>query len=157
MRRPGPDTMNDTPRDRFVHRHLPYLLARASHALWRGFEPQVKAAGLNSLEWRVLATLSDAAPMPVGQLAHEVLAQQPTLTKSLDRLQAQGFVERRADAGDARRARVALTAAGRRKVAPLIAAADAHQRARLQALGVPDDGPLRDALASLVRHFDAAP
>ena len=53
---------------RFVQRHLPYLLARASHALWRGFEPQVKAAGLNSLEWRVMATLSDTEPMPVGQL-----------------------------------------------------------------------------------------
>ncbi|MCB1996182.1 MAG: winged helix-turn-helix transcriptional regulator [Burkholderiaceae bacterium] len=142
---------------RFVHRHLPYLLARASHALWRGFEPQVKAAGLNSLEWRVMATLSDAEPMPVGQLALEVLAQQPTLTKSLDRLQAQGWVERRADAGDARRSRVALTTAGQRKVAPLIAAADAHQRARLQALGVGDEEKLRDALASLVRHFDAVP
>ena len=60
--------------ERFVHRHLPYLLARASHALWRGFEPQVRAAGLNSLEWRVLATLSDSEPVTVGQLALEVLA-----------------------------------------------------------------------------------
>lgn len=142
--------------ERFVHRHLPYLLARASHALWRGFEPRVKAAGLNSLEWRVLATLSDSAPMTVGQLALEVLAQQPTLTKSLDRLAAQGWVQRQADVHDARRSRIALTAAGRRKVAPLIAAAESHQRERLQALGVSSDATLRDALASLVRHFDAA-
>lgn len=142
--------------DRFVHRHLPYLLARASHALWRGFEPQVKAAGLNSLEWRVLATLFDSAPLTVGQLALEVLAKQPTLTKSLDRLSAQGWVERRADAADARRARVALTPAGRRKAAPLLDAADLHQRQRLQALGVAAEGPLRDALVALVRHFDGA-
>lgn len=142
--------------ERFVHRHLPYLLARASHALWRGFEPQVKAAGLNSLEWRVLATLADAQPMPVGRLALEVLAQQPTLTKSLDRLAAQGWVERQADPADARRTLVALTAAGRRKVAPLIAAADRHQRARLQALGLADDAALRDALVALLRHVDEA-
>lgn len=140
--------------DRFVHRHLPYLLARASHALWRGFEPQVKAAGLNSLEWRVLATLFDSEPVTVGQLALEVLAKQPTLTKSLDRLAAQGWVQRKADAADARRARVALTAAGRRKAAPLIDAAERHQQARLQALGVPSEEPLRDALVALVRHFD---
>lgn len=153
---PSPDAAESP--NRFVHRHLPYLLARASHALWRGFEPRVKAAGLNSLEWRVLATLYDSPPLAVGQLAAEVLAKQPTLTKSLDRLQAQGLVERRADAGDARRAHVTLTTAGRRKTAPLIAAADAHQRARLQALGLGTDGegPLRDALASLVRHFDSA-
>lgn len=141
--------------ERFVHRHLPYLLARASHALWRGFEPQVKAAGLNSLEWRVLATLFDSPPLTVGQLALEVLAKQPTLTKSLDRLAAQGWVARRADADDARRARVALTPAGRRKVAPLIEAAEHHQQTRLQALGVGSDGGLRDALVALVRHFDA--
>ena len=63
--------------ERFVHRHLPYLLARASHAIWRGFEPRLRAAGLNSLEWRVLATLSDSPPLAVGELAREVLAQQP--------------------------------------------------------------------------------
>ena len=106
--------------ERFVHRHLPYLLARASHALWRGFEPQVRAAGLNSLEWRVLATLSDSEPVTVGQLALEVLAKQPTVTKSLDRLSAQGWVERLADATDARRARVRLTAEGHRKLTPQI-------------------------------------
>lgn len=140
--------------ERFVHRHLPYLLARASHALWRGFEPHVQAAGLNSLEWRVLATLSDSPPLTVGQLALEVLAKQPTLTKSLDRMAAQGWVERRADAGDARRALVALTAAGRRKAAPLLAAADLHQQQRLQALGLQATGHLRETLQALVASDD---
>jgi MarR family transcriptional regulator, lower aerobic nicotinate degradation pathway regulator len=140
--------------ERFVHRHLPYLLARASHALWRGFEPQVKAAGLNSLEWRVLATLADSEPLTVGQLALEVLAKQPTLTKSLDRLAAQGLLERRADASDARRSRVALTTAGAAKVAPLIAAADQHQQQRLAALKVAGDEPLQRSLLALVRQFD---
>jgi DNA-binding MarR family transcriptional regulator len=145
---PVVDGRADAPASRFVQRHLPYLLARASHALWRGFEPQVRAAGLNSLEWRVLATLSDSAPLGVGELALEVLAKQPTLTKSIDRLQAQGFVERRADPADARRARVALTAAGRRRVAPLMAAAERHQHERLQALGI--DADATGAPASLL-------
>lgn len=140
--------------ERFVHRHLPYLLARASHALWRGFEPQVRAAGLNSLEWRVLATLSDTPPLTVGTLAREVLAKQPTLTKSLDRLAAQGWVARESDPSDARRSLVRLTPAGRARVAPLLAAADRHQQQRLAALGLDAPEPLRDALLTLVRHFD---
>ena len=141
--------------DRFVHRHLPYLLARASHALWRGFEPKLRAAGLNSLEWRVLASLSDSEPLPVGRLAHEVLAHQPTVTKTLDRLVAQGWVERRADAADARRARVALTLAGQRHVAPLLLAATEHETRRLQELDTPERERLRDWLQALVQHFDA--
>lgn len=138
--------------DRFVHQHLPYLLARASHALWRGFEPTLRAAGLNSLEWRVLATLSDSAPLTVGQLALEVLAQQPTVTKTLDRLVAQGWVERRADATDTRRVRVALTAAGRCHVAPLLTAARHHEARRLQALGAPELERMREWLHALVQH-----
>jgi DNA-binding MarR family transcriptional regulator len=139
---------------RFVHRHLPYLLARASHALWRGFEPRLRAAGLNSLEWRVLATLSDSEPLSVGQLAREVLAQQPTVTKTLDRLESQGWVQRSPDAQDARRARVALTAAGAAHVAPLLADAQAHEAQRLQALGAQDLDAVRAALQTLVQHFD---
>lgn len=140
--------------DRFVHHHLPYLLARASHALWRGFEPRLRAAGLNSLDWRVLATLSDSPPLPVGRLAQEVLAKQPTVTKTLDRLVAQGWVERRADATDARRAQVALTAAGRRHIAPLLTEASAHEARRLHELGAADVDRMRAALQALVAHFD---
>lgn len=146
----------DPPRTRFVHRHLPYLLARASQALWRGFEPQVRAAGLNSLEWRVLATLADSPPLPVGRLALEVLAQQPTLTKSLARLEAQGWVGREVDDADARRAPVVLTEAGRHKVEPLLRAAEAHQLERLRRLGVASPDALQEALLALVRHVDRA-
>jgi DNA-binding transcriptional ArsR family regulator len=118
------DARSNRSADRFVHRHLPYLLARASHALWRGFEPHLRAAGLNSLEWRVLATLSDSVPLTVGELAAEVLAKQPTLTKSLDRLAAQGWVERRVDAADARRM-------------------EAHESALMLALGFGDPWPAK--------------
>ena len=141
--------------DRFVHQHLPYLLARASHALWRGFEPRLRAAGLNSLEWRVLATLSDSPPLSVGDLAREVLAQQPTVTKTVDRLAAQGWVQRQVDSSDARRAHVALTAAGAAHVGPLLADAHVHEAERLQALGAPDIARMREALRALVQHFDA--
>jgi DNA-binding MarR family transcriptional regulator len=140
--------------ERFVQSHLPYLLARASHALWRGFEPQVRAAGLSSLEWRVLATLFDAEPLTVGALALEVLAKQPTLTKLLDRLAAQGWLERLPDANDARRARVALTPVGRDKVAPLLRAAEIHQRDSLQNLGLASADELRDTLNRLLERAD---
>ena len=83
--------------DRFVDGYLGYLLGQANHALYRDFDSHVRAAGLSSIEWRVLATLHDSAPLTVSQLAHEVLAKQPTVTKLVQRMVEQGWLELLAD------------------------------------------------------------
>lgn len=113
--------------ERFVDEYLGYLLGQANHALFKDFDAQVRAAGLGSLDWRVLAVLSGDSPMSVGALAHEVLSQQPTVTKLLQRLQAQGWVALQGDPADQRRTLVAITPAGQKKVAPLLREARAHE------------------------------
>ncbi|MBL0918789.1 MAG: winged helix-turn-helix transcriptional regulator [Hydrogenophaga sp.] len=113
--------------ERFVDEYLGYLLGQANHALFKDFDAQVRKAGLGSLDWRVLAVLSGASPMSVGALAHEVLSQQPTVTKLLQRLQAQGWVALQGDPADQRRTLAAITPAGQKKVAPLLREARAHE------------------------------
>jgi DNA-binding MarR family transcriptional regulator len=103
---------------RFTHDYLGYLLGQANHALFKEFDAHVREAGLGSLEWRVLAVLSGDSPMPVGRLAHEVLSQQPTVTKLLHRLVAQEWVALQDDPADQRRTLVSITSAGQKKVAP---------------------------------------
>ncbi|MEX1166806.1 MAG: MarR family transcriptional regulator [Hydrogenophaga sp.] len=112
---------------RFIDNHLGYLLGQANHTLFKDFEATVRAAGLGSLEWRVLATLSEQAPMPVGQLAQEVLSQQPTVTKLVQRLAIQGWLQLRDDPADQRRTLVQITTTGQRKIAPLIAQSREHE------------------------------
>src|SRR3954454_23424344 len=68
----GASVLN-VPAQRFVHGYLGYLLGQANHALYKKFDEHVRAAGLSSIEWRVLATLHDGEPLTVSQLAHEVL------------------------------------------------------------------------------------
>lgn len=140
-------------RPAFIRDYLSYLLAQASHAIYREFDAKVRAAGLSSLEWRVLATLSDGDGLTIGELAAEVLAQQPTLTKVVDRLEREGLVERRSDPADLRRTLVLETDRGRSRVAPLLAAAKAHERAVLGAF------PAREvaALKSMLRALSARP
>ncbi len=75
----------------------------------------------------MLATLSGQAPMPVGQLAHEVLSQQPTVTKLVQRLAAQGWLGLRDDPTDQRRTLVQITPTGQRKIAPLIQKSREHE------------------------------
>jgi DNA-binding MarR family transcriptional regulator len=136
---------------RFIDDYLGYLLGQANHALFKDFEAVVREAGLGSLEWRVLATLSEQPPVPVGQLAQEVLSQQPTVTKLVQRLAAQGWVSVSGDPADQRRTLVAITAAGQAKVLPLIELARTHETAMLAGFTPAEVRRLKEQLQRLAR------
>ena len=135
---------------RFVDDYLSYLLGRASHAVYQEFHRAVKAAGLSSLEWRVLATLAGGNRYTIGDLAHDVLAKQPTLTKLIQRMEQNGWVESGADAGDARRTLVFETAKGRAVVMRLIRRAKAHEKLVLDGFSATEVATLKKILNALI-------
>lgn len=128
---------------------MEYLLGQATHALYKGFDAHVRAAGLSSIEWRVLARLQDGEALTVSQLAHEVLAKQPTVTKLVQRMSDQGWLTLQADAADQRRTLVQATTAGRRLVRPLVERARAHEADMLRALAAPEKAALKRLLVKL--------
>jgi DNA-binding MarR family transcriptional regulator len=134
---------------RFVDQYLGYLLGQANHALYKEFDAHVRAAGLSSIEWRVLATLHDGEPLTVSRLAHEVLSKQPTVTKLVQRMSEQGWVTLRADPDDQRRTLVSATAAGRRIVRPLVTRARAHESAMLSTLPASEQAALKRLLGKI--------
>jgi DNA-binding MarR family transcriptional regulator len=134
---------------RFVDGYLGYLLGQANHALYKDFDAHVRAAGLSSIEWRVLATLHDGEPLTVSQLALDVLSKQPTVTKLVQRMAEQGWVALQACPTDHRRTLVAATAAGRRLVKPLVERAKAHEAQVLRTLGATEKAALRKLLGKL--------
>jgi DNA-binding MarR family transcriptional regulator len=137
---------------RFVDGYLGYLLGQANHALYKDFDGLVRAAGLTSIEWRVLATLHDGEPLTVSQLAHEVLSKQPTVTKLVQRMGEQGWLALQSDPADQRRTLVSVTPAGRRLVKPLVAQAREHEDRMLRSLGATEKAALRQLLAKLAHH-----
>jgi len=134
---------------RFVDSYLGYLLGQANHALYKDFDAHVRAAGLSSIEWRVLATLHDGGPLTVSRLADEVLAKQPTVTKLVQRMSEQGWVVLQADAADQRRTLVVATAAGKRLVRPLVEKARAHETSMLSTLAGSEKAALKKLLSKL--------
>jgi DNA-binding MarR family transcriptional regulator len=136
---------------RFVDDYLGYLLGQANHALFKDFEAVVREAGLSSLEWRVLATLSGQPGLPVGQLAQEVLSQQPTVTKLVQRLVVQGWVALHSDPADQRRTLVAITAAGQKKATALIEQARRHEAHTLRGLSASEVTKLKRQLRRLAQ------
>ena len=136
---------------RFVDGYLGYLLGQANHALYKDFDSQVRAAGLSMIEWRVLATLHDSPPLTVSQLALEVLSKQPTVTKLVQRMADQDWLDLLADPMDQRRTLVTVSPAGRTLVRPLMEKARAHEAQILRTLAVSEQAALKKLLAKLAR------
>lgn len=140
--------MSETPG--FVDDYLAYLLARASHLISSEFHAVVEASGLSLMEWRVMASLSGKAALSVGELADIVLAKQPTVTKLVGRMADNGWVHRSDAPHDKRQSLVSLTAAGRRKVKPLLAQAQAHEAQVLADIGTAQVRQLKQVLERLI-------
>lgn len=117
---PAPDAF-------FVEGYLSYLMARAQHLISAEFNARLAAAGVPLPVWRLLATVYGSDGLRVGELARAMLYKQPTVSKLIDRLEADGLVERRAVGKDRRTVLVVLTPSGRSLVAGLIAEARIHQ------------------------------
>jgi DNA-binding MarR family transcriptional regulator len=134
----------------FVDDYLAYLLARASHLISSEFHAVVEASGLSLMEWRVMASLSGKDSLSVGELTDIVLAKQPTVTKLVGRMAEAGWVKRVDAPHDKRQSLVSLTAAGQRKVKPLLAQARAHE-ARVSAdIGLTEVSQLKKVLERMI-------
>ena len=140
---------------KFIDDYLSYLLSRAAHGVYEDFHATVRAAGLSSLEWRVLATLSDGDGLTVGDLAREVLSEQSTLTKLLQRMEKASWVLRAADPLDARRTLVFETPQGKSVVADLLGKAKAHEANLLSSFKAADVSALKKMLRVLIAHRQA--
>lgn len=139
-----------------MHGYLGYLLGHASYAVYRHLEPQLRAAGLGSVPWRVLATLAEGPPLCITDLAYETMSKQPTLSKMLLRMRDDGWVTLIAPPEDQRRTLVALTPQGQRLAKRLLVTAAQLEAELLQAMGAKDAATLKALLRKLTLHTTAA-
>jgi DNA-binding MarR family transcriptional regulator len=109
--------------------------------------------GLQGHEFDVLSALrrsGEPFELTAGELAGLTHVTSGTMTSRLDRLEARGFVDRRADPSDGRLVRVRLTAEGRGRVDAAFAALLAGERQLLRALDDETLTALADALRNLL-------
>lgn len=139
----------------FPDDYLPYLVARASNVILRDFHALLAPARMRVPEWRVLGTLSAGGGYTVGALARATLLKQPTLSKLLDRLEHRGLVHRVVGEMDQRQARVELTPAGRRRIAPLVAKARRREAQLLRRFRMADVRAFKRLLSTFTAGFEA--
>ena len=140
--------IEDSPR--FVDNYLAYLLAQASHRISAEFHRQANEAGISVTEWRVLASLEGSPGETIGSLAALALTKQPTLSKVVQRLEADGLVVRAGVRSDRRQTRVRITPKGHALVGSLCSAALEHQDAVLRPFGHERAAQLMEMLRALM-------
>lgn len=118
---------------RFLDGYLPYLMARASYLISAQFQRYLAAQGIRTSVWRMLATLAGTSGRTIGELADEMILQQPTATKIVDRLEKEGLIERGSSANDRRQVVVRLTPRGVVLISSLQKEAAQHQNEVLAA------------------------
>jgi MarR family transcriptional regulator for hemolysin len=96
-----------------VHDSASRDLALTAKAVRRVFEGRLAEAGASLPTWIVLNHTRDNSDRSQRELAALMAIEGPTLTRHLDRMEAEGLIERRPYPSDRRRFRVAITAAGR--------------------------------------------
>jgi flavin reductase (DIM6/NTAB) family NADH-FMN oxidoreductase RutF/DNA-binding MarR family transcriptional regulator len=138
----------------FVDDYLAYLLARASEHVSAEFHQVVRQHNLPVVQWRVLASLSDAPGLSIGLLATTVLVKQPTLTKLIDRMQIDGLVSRKIDPQDKRRTLVHITALGKRKVSSLLQKAKAHEATLVNDMGKVQVSDMKQQLRAMIARYN---
>jgi len=89
--------------------NIGFVIGDVSRMLRTVYDRRVEPLGLTRAQWRVMARISRMEGCTQTELAAELEIEKPTLGRLIDRLQANDWVERRADVADARTKRVFLT------------------------------------------------
>ncbi|WP_419913037.1 MarR family winged helix-turn-helix transcriptional regulator [Hoeflea sp.] len=92
--------------------YLSYSLAAAHRRLSVELNRELKKMGVQIETWLVLQTLQTGHGYTMTELAGIVLMNPPTLTKLVDRMVAEGLVQRQLDVEDNRRVQLMLTDLG---------------------------------------------
>ncbi|MBX3578203.1 MAG: homoprotocatechuate degradation operon regulator HpaR [Rhizobiaceae bacterium] len=111
------------PRD--TRRSLPMALLRAREAVMTGLRPILAARDVSEQQWRVLRVLAESGPLDATEVAERACLLAPSLTRIMRSLEERRFITRDRDAGDGRRVRLAISAAGLAMISDVVPASRA--------------------------------
>ncbi|MDB5051444.1 MAG: transcriptional regulator, MarR family [Fibrobacteres bacterium] len=102
--------------------HMWLILMKAQKTLERHAIRSVEKAGLGLSDFGILEALLHKGPLLVNDLGRRINLTSGSITTAVDRMEAQGWVERVADPRDRRARRVRLTPKGESQIVPVFAA-----------------------------------
>lgn len=96
--------------------HIFLVLWKAASAVRSYAEESIAGLEMCGSDFAVLEALLHKGPLPINEIGKKILLTSGSITVAVDRLEAKGFVERRAHGSDRRAKIVHLTKEGRRLI-----------------------------------------
>jgi homoprotocatechuate degradation regulator HpaR len=152
----GPDfesSADMTRRLRGIDQALPIALLRAREATMRRFKPHVDSLGLTMPQWRVIRALAENDTLPASDLAEKCVVLPSSMTRILNSLIENGWVEPAHD-DDGRKRSVRLTQAGTAIYSQMADKSEAIYRAIEQRFSTQKMADLLDLLDQLKTAAD---
>ncbi len=95
--------------DFILEDYVLYNLVRTSSTYVEEMSKALKRYRLDTMKWRVLMLLKDKSPSTVGEIARRSVTKLPTLTRVLNRMEAEGLIVRKPLSEDRRVVGVTMT------------------------------------------------
>ncbi len=133
---------------------VPYLLARTGARMGGAFAKAIKPSGLSLVEWRVCASLNHRPGQTLSQLSLNASVDISALSRLIDRLIAQGQVERQRSDQDARALHLLLTKEGKRLTNSLVPLARRYEDTAVAGFTEAEIVQLRDMLHRIYANAD---
>ena len=96
-----------------LNHFVPYLLNRISATWNANLQVALRSFGMTTTKMRTLAVLSVMPGLTINELAVHAVAEQSTMSRTLDALEEQKLIRREAPADDMRVRQIYITEAGR--------------------------------------------
>lgn len=136
------------------YQHDPlFLLHDVARLLRVEFDCRARAQGMTRAQWVILVWLDRQPGLSQKELADVLDVEPITVARLVDRLEARGMVERRADPADRRIWRLHLRPEA---AAPVLAEIAEHRAAILDTVTAGLDPAARTALVSALQHMKGA-
>ena len=134
----------------------PYLMNRIIERYNENLRTDLVKAGMTTPKIRAMAVLSVVDGLLIGELAIYAVVEKSTMSRTLDKLEAEGAVRREIDLGDQRATRIFITDSGRATFEQIWPAMAENYAAMFR--DIPEDGraafvsALQKILRNIRRH-----
>ncbi len=140
-----------------LHGHTGYWLNQIRQLVHHSFADKLEGRGITIPQWNLLIVLCTGEASTPQEVSRLIGVDPGAVTRLIDRLEAKGFVRRKADPDDRRATRLELTAAGQALAPELSELADRNDYEFFSSLTAAEHRQFRELLAKLLRAREIDP